>query len=183
MTYEELRAEFTSYSFKKKLIDSLGNTCANCGCSGQVIYHHIVPLISGGTNKLTNIAPLCQVCYSKVHSRKVAKNYGCGRPRKAEYEHIKDILDDYFNCKIGKARAVELVGLSPKNKSSWYEIIEKYKEENNVSSYRNNIDVIMSNKVILANETSKLSDDRVLGFIRYKDGRRLRFTKKGTIMD
>ena len=182
MTYEELRAEFVSYSFREKLIDSLGKTCCNCGYTGNMEYHHIVPLILGGTNKLTNIVPLCKVCHSKAHNRQVIKDYRIGRPNKVEYESVEDVLDDYFKCKIGKARAFELLCFSPNNKNAWYALIRRYKEENGITTSRNNIVVIMSNKVILANESSNLADDRILGYIKYKDGKKLRFTKNKTIV-
>lgn len=184
MNYEELKAEFYSERFKSELIEKLGKTCASCGCiTDQVEYHHIVSLELGGDNRLSNIVPLCCICHCKAHDKRMVRNYRGGRPKIVEYIYIKDILDSYFKCRIGKARTLELVGLSPTNKSSWYELTKRYKKENGIVDSRNNIDVIMSNKVIIANEGTELSDDRILGYIKYQDGKKLRFTKEGVIVE
>lgn len=181
MTYDELRAEFSSSAFRRKLKKELGTTCCNCDCTKNIEYHHIVPLTLGGTNKFTNIVPLCQECHYKAHEKRVVKNYKGGRPKKFKYEDIKDIVDDYFNCRIGKSEACRLIGMKPGNKSTWYIITKEYKEENGIVTSRNNIDIILSNKLILANEGPELSENRILGYIKYKNGRKIEFTKAETI--
>lgn len=52
MTYEELREEFISKSFRKAIKDSLPDACCNCGSKKSIEYHHIVPLKLGGTNQI-----------------------------------------------------------------------------------------------------------------------------------
>jgi hypothetical protein len=44
-----------------------GYHCANCGGSGEMHVHHIVPLSKGGTNNLTNLKALCRNCHVLVH--------------------------------------------------------------------------------------------------------------------
>lgn len=44
--------------------------CQNCGNKGTQL-HHIVPLSNGGTNKISNLALLCDECHGKVHGKKV----------------------------------------------------------------------------------------------------------------
>jgi len=43
--------------------------CQNCGNEGEHL-HHIVPLVVGGTNNLSNLAVLCAECHGKVHGNK-----------------------------------------------------------------------------------------------------------------
>lgn len=71
METEELKIEFNKRIFKEELIQKLGKTCANCGSTDKIEYHHIVPLVLGGTNNLSNIVPLCKVCHLKAHDKKV----------------------------------------------------------------------------------------------------------------
>lgn len=42
-------------------------SCSRCGVSGRLHLHHIRALSQGGTNKLDNIALLCEDCHSAVH--------------------------------------------------------------------------------------------------------------------
>ena len=45
-----------------------GHQCANCG--GQATHkHHIVPKSLGGTDNLSNLVSLCEICHGKVHSQ------------------------------------------------------------------------------------------------------------------
>jgi hypothetical protein len=42
-------------------------SCSQCGVSGRLHLHHIRALSQGGTNKLDNIALLCENCHSAAH--------------------------------------------------------------------------------------------------------------------
>jgi len=45
--------------------------CAVCGKTGKVNgveAHHIVPVLNGGTNALSNLIGLCKVCHTAVHA-------------------------------------------------------------------------------------------------------------------
>lgn len=55
-----------SYDILKKI---KGTTCCNCGmnCEENIIYHHIVPICSGGNDIISNIVPLCTECHSIIH--------------------------------------------------------------------------------------------------------------------
>lgn len=46
------------------LISILGGSCAKCGSITNLQIHHKVPLASGGTNRLENLALLCEECHS-----------------------------------------------------------------------------------------------------------------------
>ena len=65
-----LRKEFESQEFKDILKQKLKEECVNCESKFNIQYHHIIPLSLGGTNKITNIVPLCEHCHNKIHNRK-----------------------------------------------------------------------------------------------------------------
>ena len=46
------------------------NECANCGQTATQA-HHVVPLVLGGFDKLSNLVALCEVCHEKVHGTKL----------------------------------------------------------------------------------------------------------------
>ena len=124
-SYEELRQEFAKDSFRKILKDKLGNKCANCGSEDLVEYHHVVPLVHGGTNNLGNIVPLCHECHLKAHNKhnhgdayKKAKEEGrVGRTKKTTYEKALPILERYFNNEIGLRQAKKSLGWLLKTKA------------------------------------------------------------------
>lgn len=58
-----LLIEFNNKSFKSQLPEKCGTTCKCCGnTEGEMIYCHVVPLNVGGTNRFTNIVPICHKC-------------------------------------------------------------------------------------------------------------------------
>lgn len=147
-TYEELRQEFTTPSFRKLIKEVKGCTCVNCGSTYNIEYHHIVPLRLGGTNNLGNIVPLCKPCHSKAHQRKLVTEFKGGRPKAVKYEEASPVLEKYFNLEIGTKEAKELLGLSNKNKSTWTYLTKQYKEENNIpKSFRNTIDIKLARAI------------------------------------
>jgi hypothetical protein len=66
-----LRKEFNSNAFQDGLKNVLGLNCGNCGSDKGVTYHHVVPLAMGGTNKISNIVPLCEACHNSIHGTKI----------------------------------------------------------------------------------------------------------------
>ena len=55
---------------RDRLIQLKGTTCINCSKNVQdnIIFHHVIPLTIGGTNKDSNIVPLCEDCHNKLHN-------------------------------------------------------------------------------------------------------------------
>jgi hypothetical protein len=47
--------------------DLIGRKCCNCGSAINLMYHHIVPLVYGGKNIISNIACVCEKCHSFIH--------------------------------------------------------------------------------------------------------------------
>ena len=66
--FTKIRDTFLSESLKK---------CQNCDETENLEVHHIVPIIYGGTNKLTNLSVLCVTCHGWAHGS------GDGLKRKA----------------------------------------------------------------------------------------------------
>lgn len=145
MTYKKLRQEFSRKSFRDNLIKKLGCTCINCEATENMEYHHIVPLRNGGTNKLSNIVPICETCHYKAHDRSSFKNKNGGRPRAISFEEAEPILKRYFNYEIGKSEACDLLGLKSK-KGAWDRLNKEYKEKYDIESFYNNIDLLNSQK-------------------------------------
>lgn len=144
MTYEKLRQQFTRPSFRKKLKDKLGEVCVNCGSDKHIEYHHIVPLKNGGTNKLSNIVPICESCHYKAHDRSGFKNKNGGRPRKISFEDAEPILEKYFDVKIGAKETKKLLGISQKSQNTWSDLLNEYKEKHNINEFYNRIDLYES---------------------------------------
>lgn len=65
MTTEERRMEYAS--LRHSLDKILPKECGNCGSESGLQIHHIVPLSCGGSNKITNLARLCNECHAKAH--------------------------------------------------------------------------------------------------------------------
>jgi hypothetical protein len=47
--------------------------CGNCLSDegDKIIFHHIVPVILGGTDNLSNIVPLCDKCHKLIHHQTI----------------------------------------------------------------------------------------------------------------
>ena len=64
--------EFFTKELRPRLITLKGTKCANClsECNDEIIFHHVVPLILGGTNNYSNIVGLCTKCHNIIHFNK-----------------------------------------------------------------------------------------------------------------
>ena len=157
-SYEELRQEFAKDSFRQILKDKLGDKCANCGSKDLVEYHHVVPLVHGGTNNLGNIVPLCHECHLKAHNKhnhgdayKKAKEDGrVGRKHKMSYEECLPYLEAYFSNEIGTRELIEKCKYKPGTKISNRAYVKRYKKEHNIEHFYNNVDLLASQEIRLA---------------------------------
>ena len=158
-SYEELRQEFAKDSFRKMLKDKLGDKCANCGSEDLVEYHHVVPLVHGGTNNLGNIVPLCHECHLKAHDKhshgdayKKAKADGrVGRKHKMSYEECLPFLEAYFSNKIGSSEFKEKCKFKPGTKMCNIGYVKRYKKEHSIGHFYNNVDLLASQEKRLKN--------------------------------
>lgn len=147
-----LRIEFSSPTFRKKLVKEKGCRCAVCDTTDDVQFHHILALCDGGNNNFANIVPLCHVHHMMVHFHgerrryKEHANQNLGRGRKVDnIANYEQILEDYLLCRIGKHEAEMLLGLTGEcarlNGKPWF---KEYLERNGIEKYRNNIDILNS---------------------------------------
>ena len=178
MTYKELREEFISKSFRKAIKDSLPDACCNCGSKKSIEYHHIVPLKLGGTNRLTNIVPLCHKCHKAAHCGQHMSHYSdktnTGRKPKTNAEEHSEIFDMFINGEIGNRKCQELLGYSHRTTIKSRPEFKRNKRKNGISSVRNLIDVASTNRVV------SLKDGDIVGEIEYIDGRKSPITYKNT---
>jgi 5-methylcytosine-specific restriction endonuclease McrA len=55
----------------ENLLEQCGNKCVCCGKKKKLTVDHIVPVIKGGTNLISNIQPLCKSCNSSKHTKTI----------------------------------------------------------------------------------------------------------------
>jgi hypothetical protein len=103
----------------------LPDKCANCGAGGDLHIHHIVPLINGGTNRITNLVNLCETCHGLVHGLKMthhrkatkaglekarARGRSGGRPKK-DVNSVEEALEMYDSGKYTVPEITEATGV------------------------------------------------------------------------
>lgn len=180
--YEQRRYEFSTPGFRKELKRRLRKTCANCGCDSKerlIEYHHIVPLIHGGTNKLSNIVPLCEDCHIKAHgSKKVRKTQkgikGAGRPRIVPPNDYRQILDRYMHGEISQSECKFMLNIADKAKLTDMLYYHDYLEELGLKSCRNHLDHI--------EDRDNMPPDRVIAYVVYKNGSRTHYLADGSVV-
>lgn len=134
--FEERIAEYRS---------KLPNNCQNCGSIEYLDIHHIVPLASGGTNRVSNMAILCSNCHGLVHDinlsrHKILQKKGIaaakatgkhlGRPKmdlgalnKDQRATLEGLYPSWKNDEI---TAVEFMTRLDLKKNTFYKIIKEY---------------------------------------------------------
>ena len=149
MSYEKLRQEFTRESFREEMVRTLGCTCFNCGSDDNIEYHHIVPLKLGGTNRFTNIVPLCHKCHVAAHTGRNIKDIKSvpvkrGRPRKWTLTMKNEmLLWMYARGEIGMKELRKRTGMANsrvklKDALMYKEFIDKHK----IDYIRNTYDIV-----------------------------------------
>ena len=163
---KQLKTEFNRPSFKKILEETKGKSCMYCGSDKGVDYHHIIPLISGGDNRLQNIIPLCYDCHVRAHGGRNLNQYKkgkCGLPKTPPPKNYEFVLEKYFRCEIGKIECSKLLGFTGKyeklNDKRWY---KEYLKQHGIEDFRNKIDILQCprNHVVIQPNT-------IIGHIRH----------------
>ncbi len=62
----ECEGDYTAQEWKS-LCEKYGNRCLCCGSQGLLTVDHVVPIVKGGSNYITNLQPLCKSCNSAKH--------------------------------------------------------------------------------------------------------------------
>ena len=138
--------------------------CVNCGADRDLKAYYIVPLNNGGNDVDSNKVYLCRKCAKLSQLSNTKKN---GRPSFGSIEDFEDTMRDWFECRIGTKEAKALIGLKQSNQSTWIRLKKEYKEKYDIVDNRNNIDIL----------EAKGLDNSVVGYIKYKDKEKIKFTK------
>ena len=168
--YKDLKTEFRRQMFRDKIFSIHGHKCYNCGSDLYVELHHVVPLSLGGTNRETNIVPLCYECHKKAHGaremRRHIRPHNVGRPKRSKPENYEKILWSYINGEIGRRECEELLGLTKSSKLTECSFYKEFLKENGIEIHKNNIDLWNANRFKNLDKTG-----RVAAKIYYTDGR------------
>jgi hypothetical protein len=174
--YKRLKSEFTNHTFRKILKDTYDDKCFNCGNECEVEYHHIVPLSLGGTNRLTNIVPLCSECHKKAHGsvniRKTFKSSKSGRKKEVAPSDYEEILWQYVYGEIGRKGCQRMLGLSEgaKIQEKWY--YKEFLEQNGIKYHKNSVDLLISKNKILP-------EGKLVAVVVFEDGKTIeRYTNQ-----
>ena len=166
MTEKEfLRKEHNERVQSGFLKSVLGNTCVNCGATENIEYHHIVPICVGGTNKLSNIVPVCYRCHKAIHGEKDYREYKISLRMKEEKIPINKYDDDierYINCKITKDELLYILGVKNLSSNKYY---RHYLESHGIKMVINNV-----SKMIETLEYPP-AENKAIGYIVYKSGK------------
>lgn len=171
--YEQMKLEFNRPLHRQEMEEKLGCVCANCGSDLDIEYHHIVPLKLGGSNRLTNIVPLCYVCHKIAHGarniRKICHSERGGRPRMSLKEDCREVLEDFLCGRIDRDTCYKRIGLFGANKLTDKPFFKEYLRENNIVRYRN----LLGYK--------KSDGSAVASYIVYGDGSMVEYLRNGSV--
>lgn len=171
--YEQMRLEFNRPSNREEMAEKLGCVCANCGSDLDIEYHHIVPLKLGGSNRLTNIVPLCCVCHKIAHGakniRRICRAENSGRPRNKIREDYKDVIKMYLTGVIDRDSCQKAFGFSGAQKITDMRFFKEYLQENNIVRYRNLLG------------RARGEEKEIASYIVYGDGSMVEYLRNGSV--
>lgn len=116
MNEHDLREEYNCLRDNGTLANMLGAVCVNCGEKDNIEYHHIVPLHLGGTNRMSNIVPMCNRCHKAAHNGRHMLEYRNERSG-GRHSNISDraafkILDKWADGQIGNRKCSEMMKIA-----------------------------------------------------------------------
>ena len=147
---EEVRkkkVDFANPTFRRIMKENLKNECINCGSTVGIEYHHVVPLSLGGTNRLTNIVPVCHACHMAAHTGRHAMKYDksrqmhTGRYYKTPYEDCIEAFEMYAGGEIGRKECEELLNMGRASKINDAPAFKKFKEQYCIVKMKNTRDL------------------------------------------
>jgi len=117
MNEHDLREEYNRLRDNGTLANMLGAVCVNCGEKDNIEYHHIVPLHLGGTNRLSNIVPLCNRCHKVAHNGRHIKEFRNGKINGGRNSNVSDrvafkALDKWADGQIGNRKCSEMMKIA-----------------------------------------------------------------------
>lgn len=142
---KELRKEFNNSKFKEYVLSVQGTKCVGCGADYEHL-HHIVPLSLGGTNRVSNIVPLCYECHGKAHGSLEVRRKGGklgGRPKCSLNATREKALNDYVAGIIGSRECKERCGIKQGSHLTDMGFYNEYLNKNGIKKVRNNVDLLI----------------------------------------
>ena len=165
----DARTETTTKKFREEMKIELGTKCYNCGSEECIEYHHIVPIFLGGTNRITNIVPLCHKCHQAAHRGRHLTKYTnksqSGRKSMSDDEKAYKIFDMYKNGEIGTLKCKELLGYSNKTQIKDRPQFKRYLKDRKILKIKNNVDIVAANTI------RGLFNGRDVGKVTYENGK------------
>lgn len=167
----------SNHKYMSDVKEHAGNVCVNCGTSENIEYHHIVPLLLGGQERLSNVVALCHKCHLAAHHGRHISEYKSvksnGRKPNVPDREAIEAFNLFLNAEIGQKKCKQMAGLSDGTKLKDNTRFMRYLESKNIENVKNNIDVIATN--------SELKDGDIVGEIKYKNGsvKILRYSNTG----
>lgn len=167
MDLEELRSEYRNMLLNGTLA-ALGTKCVNCGSTENIEFHHIVPLLLGGTNRLRNIVPLCNRCHKAAHRGRHISHYqntkNSGRKSNVTDETAFSVLDKWADGQIGNKKCAELIGVKRPDDGKPFTITQyaQYKKWCKMQGYKS-VKNILDSKVI--NGSKAIDENTFVVFI------------------
>lgn len=134
-----------SKATRRKLETCWDNKCAICGGNDFLEVHHLLPKSKGGTDDFDNLILLCACCHSAIHN-KAYNPETYHQNTSIDYESAKPILAQYFANEIGTRETKEKLNLSQKTHLSESSVFKRYKRENNIGKFYNNVDLVNSKR-------------------------------------
>lgn len=169
MSTKDLRQEYIKLRNSTTFKDLVGTTCVNCGSDECIEYHHIVPLSLGGTNRLSNIIPLCHRCHCAAHKGRHISHYidlsNSGRKPKVPDEEAFAIYDRWVDGQFGSRRCQQLLDLEGSTRPSATEQYKRYIDARGIKSIRHNYDFAVTVS------PHSVDEKRMVGKVTYLDGR------------
>lgn len=142
--YKARRKMNVDATFRKMLGEKLGSVCVNCGSTKGVEFHHIVPLKLGGSNSISNIVPLCQICHKAVtHGGSVSQykdTKGGGRHASVSKEEAYAHYDLWARggcCTTELREDLKLSERTHVKEGRWY---EDWKNDRRIQEVKNTIE-------------------------------------------
>jgi len=143
MARTDKRKEF--YKLYKEFDNQLPKQCQNCGSCEGLDIHHIVPLITGGNNVISNLVRLCASCHGQVHGVKITRKelliagkerakridpeWRDGRPKRRltpQYLHAIELLQTLSYNQVSKKQAYQKARCSGSKDSTKQKGSEKH---------------------------------------------------------
>jgi thymidylate synthase (FAD) len=74
---ERLKVQDHIHKYRNQIYKKYNYCCNNCGCSGKLELHHVVPVYQNKdlAYNIENIVPLCKICHKLIHNKRGDKNY------------------------------------------------------------------------------------------------------------